>query len=232
MWENESNKYWKEKKTKSFKKKVYENKSKIAIAAVVFLLLAAVGVVYYRRGSRKPVVLSDEPIRLFNISPNQRDKCVQDAGDNGNHAPHQCQKNCHKVRHSLPKPTSHRACTDGCKAGVNKAIEVGCGAAMTDNARCREEATPHCVETCKPMLQQFPRPALFELCRSNCVEALNDACDHAISTLRNVRDSGAGRPRTKRGTWRFVAGQSRLRGALFLELNEGRLQKAGALNTR
>ena len=64
MWEQESNKYWKEKRSQSFQKKVSVNKTTIIAGVAVLLLLIVGGVGYFMTASRgKPVVLSDEPIR-------------------------------------------------------------------------------------------------------------------------------------------------------------------------
>ena len=120
------------------------------------------------------------------MTPNQKAKCLETAGDNDNYAPHKCQKLCHKVKNSLPRPTSHRSCTDGCKAGATQALQLGCSSVTTAKA-CREEASAHCNEQCADYLNQFPRPALYDLCRNNCNDILAETCDHAIKELAVAR---------------------------------------------
>ena len=68
MWEQESNKYWKEKRSQSFQKKVNDNKTSIVAGVAVVLLLVVGLVVYFMSASKgKPVVLSDEPIRYIRL---------------------------------------------------------------------------------------------------------------------------------------------------------------------
>ncbi|CAM9235571.1 unnamed protein product [Chrysoparadoxa australica] len=105
-----------------------------------------------------------------------------------------CHKHCLKAKTQTPRPTTAKACQDGCEAGFQASWDLGCSryANVKDGGTmsniCRETGQKTCTSACGPYTQQFPRPFIGNTCYAGCREGVHSGCEKGMIELAKLTE--------------------------------------------
>ena len=197
-------KYWKDKPSAQAKKPDNSKRTLLVGGAMVFLAICGASSIWRARSRRLAAeeeakkVVKLPPISLSSVKPEHSDSCIGEAGERDFRYTYlQCRQRCANMKDILPAPTMWRSCLSGCEKGAQAAIRLGC-TTITDVPHCENEVKKQCKSKeaegfCASLVHEEPKPALFEMCSTNCQGELVRACDRAITSLAGLR-----RPRSRR----------------------------------
>jgi hypothetical protein len=99
----------------------------------------------------------------------------------------QCALICTEQRLSLPRPTVHQACMQGCLRGLPPAAEMACQGKSKYEVESTTKASDH--GHCSKFQNMRPKPVLFSTCRKYYELSANQGYEMGLSFMESLLES-------------------------------------------